>query len=205
MDRKFTQTELEEAFPVLFGEVTKTFHNNAQIDNWPRALWLFSSIMMFAAFLIYLTIVLTKPNADIWDVVLVNGTGILTVSSFFLFLFGDEDTSSKHYLERKYLHLVEDTEAYDLLLEALNNRKKGVVRGLGGKKKTEEYLRKLWITAFDEARLLVAEPILGKPAEQPIADRVREHLQLHDQAREQAIDEVYNRSPEVTDDLHQQN
>jgi hypothetical protein len=79
---------------------------------------------------------------------------------------------------------VEHTDAYALLLEALDQRKKGVIKGLGNKKQTEEALLRLWRLAFAEANHLAipvstgASVTLGDPLDEtPISEQIQDYFQ----------------------------
>ena len=54
-------------------------------------------------------------------------------------------------LQKKYFPIVQHTEAFDLLQDAIASRRKGTVAGLGSKEETETNLIRLWKAAFAEA------------------------------------------------------
>lgn len=61
-------------------------------------------------------------------------------------------------LRRKYLPMIEHTEAYELLEDAVALRRRGEVPGLGDAGATEAELLRLWKAAFAEADALAAQP-----------------------------------------------
>ncbi|MDR3687879.1 MAG: hypothetical protein P4L46_00775 [Fimbriimonas sp.] len=85
-------------------------------------------------------------------------------------------------LRRKYQRVVEHTEAYELLEEALASRRKGVVNGLGTKEETEASLMRLWKAAFAEADCLASRSgvaaIIGDPVDaQPVGEHIHRYFE----------------------------
>jgi len=187
LKKRFGKGELDRAFHVLFD---KQAHwqwpflgddlSDVVLDLGCSAFWLALIIGIFTKFsmnprnLVFLAIAIL-----IYRTVRLNSTFIA-------------NAQIRRRYRRRYISVVEHTDAYALLEEALDQRRKGVVRGLGSKKETEEALLRLWRTAFAEADKLAlvttsgADLLTGDPLdERPISDQIQQYMRSRTEAYEE--------------------
>lgn len=184
--QKFTRPELEQAFMFIFREENTPQPNirtHATTDAWYLVAVALCTVSSMASLFGYLSREEPHP-LELFSTITFACLAVYWVLEF---IHGSKDlrTVQRQHFERKYLHLVEDTDAYNLLLEAVQQREKGIVEGLGDKKATEEYLCELWITAFTEVCLLETRPEVMIPKEKPIGEKIVTHLQDRKEAEEE--------------------
>lgn len=168
---RFTTQELEENFDVLFGKKS----------GWQWPFWdgdLFGTgISLFLAALLskFLVKVVTPYEIDLWT-----AAGIAVVFELFRLNGGFVlEHRRRRRLEKKYLPHVEHTDAYQLLVEAIYRRRRGVVPGLANRKESRQYLLRLWKAAFAEADKLAlpSKPSRGDPlVEEPVGEQIKHYL-----------------------------
>ena len=114
------------------------------------------------------------------------------------------NASLRRKYERRYIALVEHTDAYVLLQEALAQRRRGVIKGLGTKKETERALLRLWRLAFAEANQLAvpagagAGALVGDPLEErPVSEQIDGYFR----ARAAAYEELDGVQSEINQGL----
>ena len=151
--RKFRPSELEKDFNVLFGQKS-TF----SVPFWDEDLFSSGISLFFGAFIASIG---TEIIAGLFGLEIHLALWEYACLAFFYCLVMDNykffrDWGERRRLHKRYIPLVEHTEAYSLLLEGLHARRRGVIEGFEGKKETKKYLVRLWTSAFQEASQLQA-------------------------------------------------
>jgi|GEM_PF-6681860 len=96
----------------------------------------------------------------------------------------------REQLRKKYIPIIEHTEAYWLLEGAIELRKRGIIDGYESKQATELDLKRLWLAAFAETETLntplTASGVLGDPLKsEPVKDQIGRYFQERSVAYEE--------------------
>lgn len=183
MQKKFSPSQLEKDFDVLFGpqsRITVPFWDGDLLSS---ALGLFFSALITSVFFALLGL-----KGIPFSVVLI-------IVPVVMFIYYNWQTIlyalQRKKLWKEYGPIVANTTAYHLLEEAVAGSRRGVVAGLKDRKESDKYLLKLWKAAFAEEGRLRTVSLLGTAHEEVLDDRpVGDQIKDYFQEREEAVREL---------------
>ncbi|HSI20870.1 MAG TPA: hypothetical protein VLA04_04210 [Verrucomicrobiae bacterium] len=195
MPRKFRPSELETDFDILFGP-----KSGFNVPFWDGD-WFSSGINLFIGACIAwmgTSLLLGLFSVKVEDFPF----WVYAIIAFVYCLVMDnkefvQNWQRRRTLHKKYIPIVEHTEAYALLMEGLEKRHRGVVEGFSNKKETRRHLVKMWKAAFVEASQ-VGTPFLASGGlqldERPVAEQMQAYFQERAVALRELEDEPQQRA-----------